>query len=239
MIFVKKNQQFFEPQDYKIRYKYNSSNTYHIKMAAVAQATSTEITLRGSTEIVTEFFGYSINSILYQRGIYPPESFTRVQKYGLPMQVTSDEGLSNYLNQVLSQLASWLLGGEVQKVVIVICGVNTGETLERWAFNVETDKAATVGGTTHAKKSQKEISNEIQAIIRQITASVTFLPLLQEPCTFDMLVYTDAQASVPAAWEESDPKYISNSTDVKLRSFTTKVHKVDSMVSYRDAGEDI
>ena len=60
-------------------------------MSAVAQSTSTEITLRGSTEIVTEFFGYGINSILYQRGIYPPESFTRVQKYGLPMQVTSDD----------------------------------------------------------------------------------------------------------------------------------------------------
>ena len=155
------------------------------------------------------------------------------------MQVTSDEGLSQYLNQVLSQLASWLLGGEVQKVVIVICGVNSGETLERWAFNVETDKALTTGAASTAKKSQKAISNEIQAIIRQITASVTFLPLLQEPCTFDMLVYTDAQASVPQAWEESDPKYISNSTDVKLRSFTTKVHKVDSMVSYKNDEEEI
>ena len=31
----------------------------------------------------------------------------------------------------------------------------------------------------------------LQSIIRQITASVSFLPLLDEPCTFDMLVYTD------------------------------------------------
>ena len=69
------------------------------------------------------------------------------------------QGLTQYLNQVLSQLASWLLGGEVQKVVIVICGVNTGETLERWAFNVETDKAATAGAGGVAKKSQKEISS--------------------------------------------------------------------------------
>ena len=198
-----------------------------------AQAQNTEITLRGSTEIVTEFFGYSINSILYLRGIYGPESFTRTEKYGLSMMVTSDEGLNHYLNQVLSQLSSWLLGGEVQKVVIVITGVNSGETLERWGFNVETDKAVTQNGPALARKSQKNITNEIQALIKQITASVTFLPLLSEPCTFDMLVYTDAQAEVPAAWEESDPKYINNSEDVKLRSFTTKVHKVDSMVSYR------
>ena len=208
-------------------------------MAAVAQATSTEITLRGSTEIVTEFFGYSINSILYLRGIYGPEAFTRAEKYGLSLMVTSDEGLNNYLNQVLSQLAAWLLGGEVQKVVIVITGVNTGQTLERWGFNVETDKSISAGGASTARKSQRDITNEIQALIKQITASVTFLPLLQEPCTFDMLVYTDAGADVPQAWEESDPKYIVNAEDVKLRSFTTKVHKVDSMVSYKVDNDDI
>ena len=33
-----------------------------------------------------------------------------------------------------------------------------------------------------SRKEEKEISKEIQAIIRQITASVTFLPLLDEPC---------------------------------------------------------
>ena len=38
------------------------------------QSTATQniITLKGSVDIVTEFFAYSINSILYQRGIYPP-----------------------------------------------------------------------------------------------------------------------------------------------------------------------
>lgn len=43
-------------------------------------------------------------SILYQRGIYPPESFRRVPKYGLTMLVTTDEGLINYLKSVLAQL---------------------------------------------------------------------------------------------------------------------------------------
>jgi mitotic spindle assembly checkpoint protein MAD2 len=50
-------------------------------MSRTVQATKNTITLKGSTEIVTEFFGYSINSILYQRGIYPPESFSRVNKW--------------------------------------------------------------------------------------------------------------------------------------------------------------
>jgi hypothetical protein len=72
-------------------------------------------------------------------------------------------------------------------------------------------------------KAKKDIKNEIQAIIRQITASVTFLPMLDEPCSFDLLVYTDNDTKVPKQWEESDPQFIADSTDVRLRSFTTKV----------------
>ena len=63
------------------------------------------ITLRGSTQIVIEFFGYAINSILYQRGIYPPDSFTAFQNYGLQMMVTTDGGLRKYLGNVLNQLS--------------------------------------------------------------------------------------------------------------------------------------
>jgi hypothetical protein len=41
--------------------------------------------------------------------------------------------------------------------------------------------------------------------------------------SFDLLIYADSEASVPTAWEESDPKYITNSDEMRLRSFTTKV----------------
>ena len=44
-------------------------------------------------------------SILYQRGIYPPESFEQKKQYGLTMMVTSDEGLTKYLTAVLAQMS--------------------------------------------------------------------------------------------------------------------------------------
>ena len=34
----------------------------------------------------------------------------------------------------------------------------------------------------------------------QITASVTFLPLLSDRCSFDLLVYTNAESAVPMEW---------------------------------------
>ncbi|KAK9806247.1 hypothetical protein WJX72_007181 [[Myrmecia] bisecta] len=205
-------------------------------MSRQAQATQNTITLKGSTKVVTEFFGYAVNSILYQRGIYPPEAFQQQRKYGLSMMVTADEGLTKYLSNVLQQMSEWLLQGVLQKMVLVITSVNTKEVLERWTFDLHTDAEVLNNGNV-PEKPESEIMSEIQAIIRQITASVTFLPLLNDPCTFDLLVYTDAASDVPTEWEESDPRFIANAADVKLRSFTTKVHKVDTLVSYKADAE--
>lgn len=43
-------------------------------------------------------------SVLYQRGVYPPESFSRTAKYGITMLLTEDEGLKEYLNGVIKHL---------------------------------------------------------------------------------------------------------------------------------------
>ncbi|KAK2948441.1 putative Mitotic spindle checkpoint protein MAD2 [Blattamonas nauphoetae] len=201
-------------------------------MTASAQNVRSTIHLRGSTQIVTEFFGFSLNSILYQRGVYPPEKFQAVKRYGLPIHVTNDNGLKNYLGQVLTQLSEWLMAGTCQKLVLVIASANTNEVMERWVFDIETDQDAAVG-TKQVEKSEKDIQNEIQAIIRQITVSVTLLPLLQEPCTFDVLVYTDEDAPVPVSWEESDAKLIQNASELPLRFFDTKIHKVQPSITYR------
>lgn len=123
-------------------------------------------------------------------------------------------------------------------MVLVITGVASKEVLERWTFDIQTDKAVVAGrwvlpvlaagpstmrslvghrGLNFTKgaaaqrllhacsgelqpsllspccalptrsaplpqKSEAQITQEIQAIIRQITASVTFLPLLSDKC---------------------------------------------------------
>ncbi|XP_062898303.1 mitotic spindle assembly checkpoint protein MAD2A [Mobula hypostoma] len=195
-------------------------------------ATREGITLRGSAEIVAEFFNYGINSILYQRGIYPPESFTRVQKYGLTMLVTTDPVLNSYLKNVVGQLKDWLCNHFVQRLVVVINCIETNEVLERWQFDIECDKTMT-GYSQAREKSEKAIQDEIRSVIRQITATVTFLPLLDTACSFDLLIYTDKDLEVPEKWEESGPQFVNNSEEVRLRSFTTTIHKVNSMVAYK------
>ena len=83
------------------------------------------------------------------------------------------------------------------------------------------------------EKTEVEIQAEIQSIFRQITASVTFLPQLDGDCTFNVLVYADADSEVPMEWGDSDAKEIENGEKVQLRSFSTNNHRVDTLVSYR------
>ena len=82
-------------------------------------------------------------------------------------------------------------------------------------------------------KTETEIQAEIAAIFRQITASVTFLPQLSGDCTFNVLVYADADSDVPVEWGDSDAKEIVNGERVQLRGFSTTNHRVDTLVSYR------
>ncbi|KAM6895009.1 mitotic spindle assembly checkpoint protein MAD2A [Lycodopsis pacificus] len=190
------------------------------------------ITLKGSTELVAEFFSFGINSILYQRGIYPPETFTRVTHYDMTLQLTTDPKLKNYLTNVVSQLKEWLFECTVQKFVLVITCLETNEVLERWQFDIECDKSAK-DISAPREKSIKTIQAEIRSVIRQVTATVTFLPLLETPCAFDLLVYTDKEVMVPDKWEESGPQMINQSEEMRLRSFTTSIHKVNSIVAYK------
>lgn len=72
--------------------------------SAAETSTRAHISIEGSTAIVSEFFSYSVNSILFQRGLYPPEDFKMVKKYGLNMLVTNDDGLKSYLEGIVKQL---------------------------------------------------------------------------------------------------------------------------------------
>lgn len=199
---------------------------------------SSSILLKGdSTDTVAEFFEYAVCSILYQRGVYPAEQFETKKAFGISVQVVKDLGLKAYLKDVFTYFTSWLKTGTLQKTVLVIMGAKSGEVLERWSFDVSVAggtevKEGTTTGRTESDRERKTLQ-EIQAIIRQITASVTFLPLLEETCSIDLLAYTDKDAAVPDACEESDARMIPDGANVQLRSFSTAMHKVEAVVSYK------
>eukprot|EP00882_Tetradesmus_deserticola_P029654 GHRQ01033237.1.p1 GENE.GHRQ01033237.1~~GHRQ01033237.1.p1 ORF type:complete len:162 (+),score=11.15 GHRQ01033237.1:285-770(+) len=77
-------------------------------MAATSTRSKNTISLKGSAAIVAEYFNYAVNNILYQRGIYPTDSFRQEQHYGLSIMVSKDQGLTAYLQTVTQQMSSTL-----------------------------------------------------------------------------------------------------------------------------------
>lgn len=57
--------------------------------------------------------------------------------------------------------------------------------------------------------------------------------MLDGNCTFNVLVYADANSEVPLEWGDSDAKEIMDGEKVQLRSFSTSNHRVDTLVSYK------
>lgn len=49
-----------------------------------------------------------MNSILYQRGVYSPESFERKQEYGITLFVSKDKEIVDYFDSVLPNLEGLL-----------------------------------------------------------------------------------------------------------------------------------
>ncbi|KAJ1915765.1 Mitotic spindle checkpoint component mad2 [Mycoemilia scoparia] len=217
--------------------------------------TKGSITLKGSTSLVTEYFEYAINQILFLRGIYPEEDFKRTQVRGLNTQVTTDMQLIEYLKKILDQVRMWLNQEKLSRLVLTINSRETRETLERWQFNIELEEnykenktaaarnengeqeeegaAAAAEISVEKTKTESEINRELRDIIKQIVSTVTFMPTLVEKCTFNVLVYTENDVEVPTAWVDSDPHHVRNPEVVKLRTLNTDIHKVDTMVSYR------
>lgn len=137
--------------------------------------------------------------------IYPADTFKRAQKYGTTILVTADEKLNDYLHKMMAQVegkkffaailrksdflqfSDWLTTKTLQKLIVIIAAIETGEIVERWQFDIvasaEDDQPESEEPGT-STKSEKKIAQEITDVIRQITASVTFLPLLETPCMF-------------------------------------------------------
>lgn len=123
---------------------------------------------------------YGVNSILYQRGIYPPETFEPAEHFGLFVLMSTDEKIKGYLDTVLSQIQEWLIQRKVQKITLVITNVNTKEVLEKWDFRVDYEGQSSNGTNDNTKnslpevgtKDVKAIQKEIREVIRQITGNL-------------------------------------------------------------------
>lgn len=126
---------------------------------------------------------------------------------------------------------------QLDKVTLIITHAHTKEVLESWEFQVQAEKQCNSENIDPnnpvASKELKRIQQEIGSVMRQISATVSYLPLLDSICAFDVLIHTLADCELPEKWNETSAVSIPNSQTVKLRSFSTGLHSVDTIVNYK------
>uniref|UniRef100_A0A0N4ZSF0 HORMA domain-containing protein n=1 Tax=Parastrongyloides trichosuri TaxID=131310 RepID=A0A0N4ZSF0_PARTI len=192
------------------------------------------ITLQGSAQIVKELFYYSINNILFQREIYPSDTFNRVKKWNVTLMASNDKKVKTYLDSLLKQIEVWLTTKELKKLVVAIVSIETNETVEKWEFDIETDVNISNDGPIKANKYDEEsVKNQIGVVIRQITASVSFLPLIKNRCVFDVMAFTGNSTIPNSEWEATKDRVIKNPETTHFRECNTGVHTVKTKVQYQ------
>ncbi|ENN77311.1 mitotic spindle assembly checkpoint protein MAD2A [Dendroctonus ponderosae] len=201
---------------------------------AAAVKNKSAINVKGSANIVCDYLNYGINSILFQRGLYPPENFSTTENYGLSILMSTDNKIKEFLSTTLGQLKEWLVKRMVNKVALVIANVKTLEVMERWDFNIEYEGNAEDGETRTSEKPLKQIKNEIRDVLKQIASSVAYLPLLECLCSFDLQIYTTNDVDLPEEWAVAEPANVRNAQSVKMRSFSTNIHKMETVVTYKN-----
>ena len=108
------------------------------------------------------------------------------------VEISSSSVASDVKDKAVETNVKHSIDGNIKNVSIgsVLNSVETKETLERWEFKIENEVDSEGKVVEGAVKDEKKIKGEIRDVIRQITASVTFLPLLDCLCSFDILIYT-------------------------------------------------
>lgn len=150
--------------------------------------------------------------------------------------MSKDEKITEFLTKVLSQAQEWITNNKVEKISLVITNAHTKETLECWDFKIDSDReniSRENGKDTTSSKDLKRIQQEIRDVMRQISATVSFLPLLDCVCSFDVLIYTLRDMEVPEQWDNTEGVFIQNAQAVQLKSFSTGLHKMTTVVNYK------
>jgi len=76
----------------------------------------------------------------------------------------------------------------MRKILLIITNRSTKEGLEQWDFNIDYEYdengSAVENGKSVGKKDLRLIQKEIRDVLRQISASISFLPLLDCLCKY-------------------------------------------------------
>lgn len=160
----------------------------------------------------TDFLIVAIHTILYERGLYPPETFILTRAYNFPVRQNRHPLVCKWIQDAVSAVHDQMLKGAVQRVVLVIYSEQQ-EVLERFLFDVERfrsvpekeaytefDSETEPGAEDEIKVSRADVEEQLRATIRMLAycgGKLGELPAEAGECTYNLAVELKEAADPP------------------------------------------
>jgi mitotic spindle assembly checkpoint protein MAD2 len=120
-----------------------------------------------------------------------------------------------------------------------------GHVVERWVFETRTTEPryghpsfnhllnVTFCGSSATPRDDLQMDREMNAVMKDII-SPTYLPTIENPTVFNILVYAHESSTVPEGWDKTHPHGIEEGENDTLKALTAPRHTVSLSVAYRD-----
>ncbi|KAJ3061631.1 MAD2 mitotic arrest deficient-like 2, partial [Rhizoclosmatium hyalinum] len=186
-------------------------------------------------DILIDFAEVSIHTILAERNVYPPDIFTKCQKYGLIVRKSRHPALNGYIKDFLMAIRADLQQGSVQKIHIVILDIGSNP-IEKFTLRIR-DVYDHI--TQQSKQSAMtcitvpECESYFHTLMQKLLFLDTRLGKTPTDCTFELLCELAEGKEYPQSYEENVPwvqaessiVYIQQSSIMPLKSLDAGIVK--------------
>jgi mitotic spindle assembly checkpoint protein MAD2B len=158
----------------------------------------------------TDFLVVAIHTILYERGLYPQETFLLTRAYNFPVRQNRHPLVCKWIQDAVSAIQAQLLKGVVRRVVFVIYSQKQ-EVLERFLFDVsefpcvpEEERftefegaSAEEDGGDELRVNKIDVEEQLRATVRKLAYCGSKLGELPDGCTYTIAVELKKDAEAP------------------------------------------
>ncbi|XP_020531170.1 DNA polymerase zeta processivity subunit isoform X2 [Amborella trichopoda] len=132
--------------------------------------------------ILVEFLEVSITSVVFLRGIYPPEAFERRRYMNIAVQRARNPQLRNYIHSAVAGLYHFIQKGLVERVAVIFYGEDHVPS-EKFVFKLD------VNQSYHLNSEESDFQYALRSFLIKLSVAqplTTILPTGPKPKSLSM-----------------------------------------------------
>ncbi|GAA5854513.1 hypothetical protein JCM8547_004870 [Rhodosporidiobolus lusitaniae] len=189
-------------------------------------AAARTLSVRETLRLVRDFLEVALHSLLYIRQVYPPQLFSKAQKYNIEVWHSRHPALTEYIGRIVQCIDEEMQKGTIKRVILVITDNTLEENpLERFVFDIEwliPDSKIPKGGEDWVPAEHGLAQGDVEDLLRACFLKMNFaqsrLKRLPAETSFKVLLEMkdDApppeskaaqQGHVPAEWIPAEQRH--------------------------------